>query len=86
MWFGYPSSQSDLSSINPLPQQLLLYSLLPMVGLYVFIDYRFVLRAIRRIRPAYVVILALLLASVANSMDLRASFRGSWRSRRSRPP
>jgi O-antigen ligase len=76
MWFGYPSAQSDLASINPLPQQLMLYSLLPMVGLYVLIDYRFVLLAIRRVRAMHVVILILLVASIAISMDKRASFMG----------
>jgi O-antigen ligase len=76
MWVGYPSSQSDLSTISPLHQQLMLYSLLPVMGLYVAIDYRFVLLALKRVRPALVIMLILILASVAFSMDKRASLRG----------
>ena len=76
MWFGYPSTQQENAYVEPATQQALLYSLIPLIGVYMALEPARILAALTRIPPAVAVLALLLVASTVMSADLVASLRG----------
>ncbi|ANL66897.1 O-antigen ligase-related protein [Rhizobium phaseoli] len=76
MWYGYPSNFDDGISVDPLPQKLMLYSLIPMIGLYFVLEPNRFLSYFRRIPILVIVVAAFSLASLVLSISFGASARG----------
>ncbi|MBX4894114.1 O-antigen ligase family protein [Rhizobium bangladeshense] len=76
MWYGYPSNFDDGLSVDPLPQKLILYSLIPMIGVYFVLEPNRFLSYFRRIPVLVVVVTAFTLISLALSISFGASARG----------
>ncbi|MBB3351020.1 O-antigen ligase [Rhizobium sp. BK049] len=76
MWYGYPSNFDDGISVDPLPQKLMLYSLIPMIGLYIILEPNRFLSYFRRIPVLVTVVAGFSLISIALSVSFGASARG----------
>lgn len=76
MWPGYPSTQQENALVEPATQQALLYSLIPLIGLYAMLEPVRTLAALTRVPLIMAAIGALLVASTLLSQDLEASVRG----------
>ncbi|MBX4937849.1 O-antigen ligase family protein [Rhizobium binae] len=76
MWYGYPSNFDDGISVDPLPQKLMLYSLIPMMGLYFFLEPNRFLSYFRGTPVLVVVVSVFSLISLALSISFGASARG----------
>src|SRR5690606_21960540 len=76
MWFGYPSTQQENASVEPATQQALLYSLIPLIVLYMALAPARTFTALARTPPAVAFLALLLVASTLMSADLVASLRG----------
>jgi O-antigen ligase len=76
MWYGYPNTQNENALVEPATQQMMLYSLVPLIALYAALSPRQTLASLRRV-PIAIMVLALLIAiSVLLSQQLMASARG----------
>lgn len=76
MWFGYPSTQNENSTIDPAVMQMVLYSIVPILGVVVLLIPRSAMSTLRGV-PALVVLICLcVLIATALSRDLMASMRG----------
>lgn len=76
MWYGYPSNFDDGLSVDPLPQKLMLYSLIPMIGVYFILEPNRFLSYFRRIPALVIVVAGFSLLSLALSISFGASARG----------
>ncbi|PDT32168.1 hypothetical protein CO660_01820 [Rhizobium sp. L9] len=76
MWYGYPSNFDDGISVDPLPQKLMLYSLIPMMGVYFILEPNRFLSYFRRIPVLVIVVAGFSLISLALSISFGASARG----------
>ncbi|EJZ17255.1 O-antigen ligase family protein [Rhizobium sp. Pop5] len=76
MWYGYPSVFDEDAAVDPLPQKLMLYSLIPMIGLYFFLEPNRFLSYFRRIPVLVIVVAGFSLISIALSISFGASARG----------
>ena len=76
VWYGYPASFDEASGEGSLPMKLLLYSLLPLISLYVVMDLRNVGIALLRTPLLILITIAFCLLSVLVSIDPAGSIRG----------
>lgn len=76
MWFGYPSTQQENASVEPATQQAMLYSLIPLIGIYCALEPMRVANAVLRIPISVVVLGGLIVVSVLFSQHVTASVRG----------
>ncbi|MGG7578621.1 O-antigen ligase family protein [Rhizobium sp. Nf11,1] len=76
MWYGYPSNFDDGISVDPLPQKLMLYSLIPMMGVYFILEPNRFLSYFRRVPVLVIVVAGFSLISLALSISFGASARG----------
>lgn len=77
MWYGYPANFDDGVAVDPLPQKLMLYSLIPLIGFYGILEPNRFIAFFRGISPFVWVVMFSILASFANSLDFGASVRGA---------
>lgn len=76
MWFGYPSTQNENALVEPATQQMMLYSLVPLIALYALLSPGHMLASLRRV-PVAIMVLGLLMAiSTVLSQNFTASARG----------
>ena len=76
MWVGYPPTQDENSTVDSLPHQLVLYSIIPFTLLYIALNQRAVSGYIRRIPIGVGVFCLLVLVATLGSYDRGASVRG----------
>lgn len=76
MWFGYPSSQSEFATINPLPMQFMIYGLVALIGVNMLLDWSTVRNGMKGVSTLLIVALLFMVLSVAASVDVAASMRG----------
>ena len=76
MWYGYPSGFTEGASVDPLPQKLMLYSLIPMIGLYFLLEPNRFLSYFRRVPVLVVIVVAFSIISLGVSVSFGASARG----------
>src|SRR5690606_33605545 len=69
MWFGYPSTQQENASVEPATQQAMLYSLIPLIGIYCALEPMRVASAVLRIPISVVVLGGLIVVSVLFSQQ-----------------
>ena len=77
MWYGYPANFDDGVAVDPLPQKLMLYSLIPLIGFYGILEPNRFITFFRGISPLVWVVMLSIVASFAGSLDLGASVRGA---------
>ncbi|EJL34060.1 lipid A core-O-antigen ligase-like enyme [Caulobacter sp. AP07] len=76
MWYGYPSRFLEGVSVDPTAQKVMLYSLIPLLGLYVLFEPRRFFGYFTRMPLMAAGVIAACLASLVVSIDLGASLRG----------
>ncbi len=76
MWYGYPSNFDDGISVDPLPQKLMLYSLIPLIGIYFLLEPNRTLSYFKSIPKVAIMVAAFCLISLAFSVSFGASARG----------
>ena len=76
MWLGYPPTQDENATVDSMPQQLMLYSLIPITGLYILLNPKRVLGYLREIPPLVIAFGLVLLMATVFSVDFVASARG----------
>jgi len=76
MWYGLPANFDDGSDLSVLPQQFILYSLIPLTAIYAFLEPNRFVAYFRRTPPLLMIIAVLCIASAAQSVQLSASLRG----------
>jgi len=76
MWIGYPPTQDENATVDSMPQQLMLYSLIPLTLAYVFLQPKTVAGYLRHIPLVVLLFSALVLISTFTSVDVVASTRG----------
>lgn len=76
VWYGYPADFDESSGQGTLPMKVLLYSLVPLIGLYVLMDLRNVAAAFLRMPVLVFLTTACCLLSVLVSIDPAGSIRG----------
>ncbi|NNU49929.1 O-antigen ligase family protein [Rhizobium sp. WYCCWR 11279] len=77
MWYGYPSNFDDGASVDPLPQKLMLYSLIPLIGFYGVLEPNRFLAFFRSISPLVGIVIFSIVVSFVGSLDFGASVRGA---------
>ncbi len=76
VWYGYPASFDEASGEGSLPMKLLLYSLVPLISLYIMFDLRNVGIALLRMPILISITIAFCFLSVLVSIDPAGSVRG----------
>jgi len=76
VWYGYRASFEEDGSDGSLPMKLLLYSLLPLISLYLVMDLRNVAIALLRMPILICITIAFCVSSVLVSIDPAGSVRG----------
>ncbi len=76
MWIGYPPTQDENALVDSTPQQLMLYSLIPLTLLYLALNQRLVLGYLLKIPKLVLIFMALVLVATMASVDAVASTRG----------
>ncbi len=76
VWYGYRPSFDEDGSDGSLPMKLLLYSLVPLISLYIVMDLRNVAIAFLRMPVLICITIAFCLLSVLVSIDPAGSVRG----------
>jgi len=76
MWLGYPPTQDENATVDSLPQQLMLYSLIPFTLAYIGLNPNLVMGYILRIPKLLWLFFALVLISTLGSVQFVASARG----------
>ncbi|TAV72264.1 O-antigen ligase family protein [Rhizobium leguminosarum] len=76
MWYGLPANFDDGAAVDPLPMKLMLYSLIPLSGLYFLLEQRQFLRTFSRISPLIGIVAISCLTSIVFSIDRGASLKG----------
>lgn len=77
MSYGLPANFAEEGGFSdPTPMRIMLYSLIPLLGLYAAIDQRFVFDQIKRISVPILIVLFCSAVSILVSIDKAASARG----------
>lgn len=76
VWYGYPASFDEASGEGSLPMKLLLYSLVPLISIYIVLDLRNVGIALLRMPVLISITIAFCFLSVLVSIDAAGSIRG----------
>lgn len=76
MWFGLPSTFSEDAVVDPLPQKLQLYSLVPLIGLYLLLEPNRMGGHLRRVPSSLWFVIIVSILSLSVSINFGASFRG----------
>jgi len=76
MWIGYPPTQDENATVDSMPQQLMLYSLIPLTLAYVLLQPKTVAGYLRHIPLMVLAFSVILLISTFGSVDVVASTRG----------
>ncbi|WP_434711018.1 O-antigen ligase family protein [Rhizobium sp. YTUHZ045] len=76
MWYGYPSNFNEDASVDPFAQKLMLYSLIPLIGLYFVLEPNRFLSYFRRIPVLVFVVIIISIVSLGLSISFSASVRG----------
>lgn len=76
VWYGYPADFDESSGEGTLPMKILLYSLVPLIGVYITMDLRNVAAASLRTPVLIVMTTACCVLSVLVSIDPAGSIRG----------
>ncbi|MBB3917409.1 O-antigen ligase family protein [Rhizobium fabae] len=76
MWYGYPSNFIEDAPVDPFAQKLMLYSLIPLIGLYIWLEPNRFVSYFRRIPVLLIVVSAFSIISLGVSISFGASVRG----------
>ncbi|MBX5068903.1 O-antigen ligase family protein [Rhizobium lentis] len=76
MWYGYPSNFNEDASVDPIAQKLMLYSLIPLIGLYFVLEPNRFLSYFRRIPVLVLTVIIISTISLGVSISFGASIRG----------
>ncbi|MBX5092866.1 O-antigen ligase family protein [Rhizobium lentis] len=76
MWYGYPSNFNEDASVDPIAQKLMLYSLIPLIGLYFVLEPNRFLSYFRRIPVLVLTVIIISIISLGVSISFGASIRG----------
>lgn len=76
MWYGYPTNFNEDAAVDPFPQKMMLYSLIPLIGLYFVLEPNRFLSYFRRVPILVVAVAVISFLSLAVSISFGASIRG----------
>ncbi len=76
MWYGYPAIFEQGVGVDPMPLQLILYSLIPLLVAYACLEPLKLLSYMKRTTFLVYVVCGFCVLSVLKSIDVMASFRG----------
>ncbi|WP_312947862.1 O-antigen ligase family protein [Agrobacterium sp.] len=75
MWYGLPANFADGEGLDPMPMKILLYSLIPLCGLYAVINPKVAITLLR-MPPLLYFVAATCIASLFVSLNVTASVKG----------
>lgn len=77
MWFGLPANFDEGAAVDPAPMRVLLYSLIPLIGIYACLEPKRFLSVFAQTSPLICIVLALCLVSIVISESVDASVKGA---------